>query len=80
MCDTSATPLDDLMPPLDDLTAPARSRPFTSGRDLRTNPGLLRELAETLDGLGSARMALALRAAADAVSNAPACAPQRGRP
>ena len=68
------------MPVFDDLTAPARDRPLTSGRDLRTSPALLRELAETLDGLGSARMALALREAADAVSGAPSCEPRPGRP
>jgi hypothetical protein len=68
------------MSPLDDLTAPACTRPFTSGRDLRTNPALLRELAETLDGSGSPRMALAFREAADAVSRAPACGPKQGRP
>ncbi|HEX8386533.1 MAG TPA: hypothetical protein VF576_10130 [Rubricoccaceae bacterium] len=55
-------------------------RPPVPGRDLSTDPAVLHEMADTLDGLGSHRMAHALRAQAAALAGrGPGCGLQRGR-
>ena len=62
----------------------ARSaRPPVPGGDIPTDPALLYEMADTLDGLGSYRMADALRAQAEALTGlagrGPGCGLPRGR-
>ncbi|HEX9953037.1 MAG TPA: hypothetical protein VGB53_14805 [Rubricoccaceae bacterium] len=65
----------------EDLTR--ADRPPVPGRDLPTDPALLREMADTLDGLGSHRMADAIRTQAEALAGragrGPGCGLLRGR-
>ena len=70
-----------ILSPYEDVTR--ADRPAVPGRDLPADPALLHEMADTLDGLGSPRMAYALRAEAEALAGlagrGPGCGLARGR-
>jgi hypothetical protein len=62
----------------DDLVRGDRHRASSPG--LPTDPTLLHEMADTLDGLGNARMALAIRTQADILAGlGPDCELRRGQ-